>query len=127
MHTHWRYQGKSGWFNVGEQYGPYGEPFGDGDRITVTIDPASGALSFLKNGVSQGVAPFGDGDRITVTIDPASGALSFLKNGVSQGVAMNGFTQLNQVIYLRVYPANSLAAHPMHGGSSTMFGALHNW
>mmetsp|Transcript_3411 Transcript_3411/g.5822 ORF Transcript_3411/g.5822 Transcript_3411/m.5822 type:complete len:97 (+) Transcript_3411:680-970(+) len=56
MHTHWRYQGKSGWFNVGEQYGPYGEPFGDGDRITVTIDPASGALSFLKNGVSQGVA-----------------------------------------------------------------------
>jgi hypothetical protein len=97
MHIHWRYQGKLGWFNVGEQYRPYGEPFGDGDLITVTIDPASGALSFLKNGVSQ-------------------------------GVAMNGFTQLDQV-YLRVYLANSLAAHPMHGGSSTMFGAaqlLHN-
>jgi hypothetical protein len=89
MHTDWKYQGKDGWLNIGEMGRPYGEPFGDGDRITMAIEPASGALSFLKNGVSQ-------------------------------GEAMNGFAQLDQV-YLRVYLANSWAAHPSRGGSPTMF------
>jgi lysophospholipase L1-like esterase len=49
------YQGELGDVNNS----PYGAPFSEGDVITVLLDLDNGTLSFMKNGVDQGVAATG--------------------------------------------------------------------
>lgn len=54
----------------GDNYVPYGASYGSGDVITVLLDMDNGILSFMKNGVNQGIMVSG----LTGTFYPQFGA-----------------------------------------------------
>jgi hypothetical protein len=56
----------------GDIYEPYGATFGPGDVVTVLLDMDNGVLSFMKNGVSQGIMATG----LTGTFYPQFGAFN---------------------------------------------------